>query len=210
MKWLRLKQLLVVSLYLDSKFKRNFDRLVARVKEVGGNTAEANFEAFTNMNPDTVNETYGGVVLSGTEALWTRTADRTRLANFIQFLPKVTAPTLGICGGHQALALAYGGNVVKSKSGLVQGFRTINLEDKDTLLAGLPAKIRVMQSHKEEVKVLPPGFVRTATSSETENEGMKHSERPLYGVQFHPERWNDENTAGKVILENFVRKIAHQ
>ncbi len=205
-----MKQLLVVNLYLQSKYKRNFDRLVARIKEVGVEVAESDFESLTKKNPEAVNQTYSGIVLGGTEALWTRTADRARFVDLIQFLPKITIPTLGICGGHEALALAYGGNVAKVRSGLVQGFRTVSLEDKDTLLAGLPAKIRVMQSHKEEVKVLPPGFVRTATSSDTDNEGMKHNDRPLYGIQFHPERWNEENQAGKIILENFVHKIALQ
>lgn len=205
-----MKQLLVVNLYFESKYKRNFDKLVTRVREVAADTVESDFESLAKMAPENVNQNYSGVILSGTEALWTRTADRARFGDLIQFLPKVTIPVLGICGGHQALALAYGGTVAKGRSGLVQGFRTVSLEDKDTLLAGLPAKIRVMQSYKEEVKSLPPGFVRTATSSDTDNEGMKHNEHPLYGIQFHPERWNEENQAGKIILENFVHKIALQ
>jgi GMP synthase (glutamine-hydrolysing) len=122
-------------------------------------------------------------------------------------LPKIEIPILGICGGHQALAIAYGGNV--SKLGrLIKGYRTVELEDKDGLLAGLPAKIRVMQSHYEEVKVLPPKFVRIAKSNDTDNEGMKHEEKLVYGVQFHPERWNEAHEAGKRILENFIQKIA--
>jgi GMP synthase (glutamine-hydrolysing) len=201
------KQILVVRLYTIAKYRRNFEKLVDRVKETGRDVAVSDLETLPTMNPEVINSSYSGVVLSGTEALYTRTADRTRFADFIQFLPKITAPVLGVCGGHQALALAYGGNVTKASS-LVQGFRTVILEDKDTLLAGLPAKIKVMQSHREQVKQLPPNFVRIATSSETENEGMRHESLPLYGVQFHPEKWNEENPAGKRILENFVQKIA--
>jgi GMP synthase (glutamine-hydrolysing) A subunit len=201
------KQILVVRLYTIAKYRRNFEKLVDRVKEAGGNVALADFETLPTTDSGIVNNSYGGVVLSGTEALYTRTADRARFAGLIQFLPKITVPILGVCGGHQALALAYGGNVTKA-SGFVQGFRTVTLEDKDTLLAGLPAKIKVMQSHRERVKQLPPDFVRIATSAVTENEGMRHEARPLYGVQFHPEKWNEENPAGKRILENFVQKIA--
>jgi GMP synthase (glutamine-hydrolysing) len=201
-----MKQVLVVRLYLAAKYRRNFEKLVDRVKETGGNVALSDFEALPTLDPDAIRSSCRGVVLSGTEALFTRTADRTRFANFIRFLPRITIPILGICGGHQALALAYGGSV--TKSGLVQGYRSVALEDKDTLLAGLPAKIKVMESHREQVKQLPPNFVRTATSAETEIEGMKHQELPLYGVQFHPERWNEENQAGKRILENFMQKIA--
>jgi GMP synthase (glutamine-hydrolysing) A subunit len=202
-----MKQILVVKLYTIAKYRRNFEKLVDRVKEAGGNVALADFETLPTRDPDIVNNSYSGVVLSGTEALYTRTADRARFAGLIQFLPKIMIPILGVCGGHQALALAYGGNVTKASS-LVQGFRTVTLEDKDTLLAGLPAKIKVMQSHRERVKQLPSHFVRIATSAETENEGMRHEARPLYGVQFHPEKWNEENPAGKRILENFVQKIA--
>lgn len=202
-----MQQILAVNLYTTSKYRRNFEKLVERVKEVGGNVAIADFESLPTMDPEAIQDSYSGVVLSGTEALFTRTADRTRFASFLQFLPKINTPILGVCGGHQALALAYGGSVMKT-SGFVQGFRTVTLEDKDTLLAGLPAKIKVMQSHREQVKQLPADFVRIATSNETENEGMRHGERPLYGVQFHPEKWNEENLAGRRILENFVQRIA--
>jgi GMP synthase-like glutamine amidotransferase len=201
------KKLLVVRLYIASKYKRNFEKLVEKVTNAGADVTVSDFERLPSMDAAVLSTSYSGVVLSGTEALYTRTVDRTQFANLIQFLPKITAPVLGICGGHQALALAYGGAVAKMSS-LIQGFRTVSLEDKDTLLASLPAKIKVMQSHREQVKRLPPYFVRIATSADTENEGMKHETRPLYGVQFHPEKWNEENPAGKIILENFVQRIA--
>jgi GMP synthase (glutamine-hydrolysing) A subunit len=200
------KQVLVVNLYVDQKFKRKFRKLVDRIMKVGGSVATSEFESLATLDPVVLNSSYGGVVLSGTEALYTRTADRTRFKPFIEYLPKITVPMLGICGGHQAIALAYAGTVTKSAKA-VQGYRTINLEDKDTLLAGLPAKIRVMESHKEEVKLLPPNFLRIATSSDSRNEGMRHEQHPIYGVQFHPERWNEENLAGKQILENFLQRI---
>jgi GMP synthase-like glutamine amidotransferase len=201
------QQILVVRLYTSTKYRRNFQKLVDKVKEAGGNIATSDFEILPTMDPKAVNSSYSGVVLSGTEALYTRTADRTRLASLIQFLPEIMIPILGVCGGHQALALAYGGTVIKAHDP-VQGFRTVTLEDKDTLLAGLPAKIKVMQTHREQVKQLPPRFVRIATSTDTENEGMRHEERPMYGVQFYPEKWNESNPAGRRILENFVQRIA--
>lgn len=64
------------------------------------------------------------------------------------------------------------------------------------MLAGLPAKIKVMQSHREAVKILPPNFVRIARPADTQNEGMRHEERPVYGIQLHPERRNEDNPAG--------------
>lgn len=200
-----MKQILVVDLYLKQKHKVNFKKLVARIKEVGAEVASVDYQTLANLDPLTAS--YSGVILSGTEALFTRTADRNQFEGLIQCLPKIQIPILGICGGHQALAIAHGGFVAKVGRH-IQGYRTVELEDKDTLLAGLPARIRVMQSHYEEVKQLPPKFVRIARSEDTDIEAIKHEEKPLYGVQFHPERWNQENLAGKKILENFIEKIA--
>jgi len=203
----RLKHILVVNLFLSSKRKVSFNRLVARVKEAGAEISILDHLALPNLGPSQLAKSYDGIILSGTEALFTRTTDRNQFENLFHYLPKIEIPILGICGGHQALAIAYGGEVRKAGH-LVEGYRTVELEDKDTLLAGLPAKIRVMQSHREEVKPLPTNFIRTAKSDDTENEGMKHETKPLYGVQFHPERWNEDNRAGKRILENFIEKIA--
>jgi GMP synthase (glutamine-hydrolysing) len=201
-----MNRILVVNLFLQPKRKSKFNRLVARVKDAGGEVTTADYLGLPDSDTSQISK-YGGIVLSGTEALFTRTADRKQFEGFLQFLPKIDVPILGICGGHQALAIAYGGEVAKSNRHL-DGFRTVELEDKDHLLAGLAAKIRVMQSHYEEVKRLPPGFVRIAKSKDTKIEAMKHEERPLYGVQFHPERWNEDNKAGKQILENFIERVA--
>jgi GMP synthase (glutamine-hydrolysing) len=202
-----LKRILVVNLFLGPKRKMSYNKLVARVRETGGEVSTIDQEKLTSRDPALLIQSYDGVILSGTDALFTRTADRNRFGKLLQYLPRIEIPVLGICGGHQAVALAYGGNVAKL-SHLIKGYRTVELEDKDTLLAGLPAKIRVMQSHYEEVKLLPPKFVRIARSEDTDNEGMKHEEKPVYGVQFHPERWNQDNQAGKRILENFIQRIA--
>jgi GMP synthase (glutamine-hydrolysing) len=201
-----MKRILVVNLFLDPKRKLSFNKLVTRVKTLGAEVSISDHTSLPALDPSQL-LSYDGIILSGTEALFTRTADRKEFGDLFAFLPRIEVPTLGICGGHQALAIAYGGEVAKSGHH-VDGFRTVELEDKDHLLAGLPAKIRVMQSHYEVVKRLPPGFVRIARSKDTKNEAMKHEQKPLYGVQFHPERWNEENLAGKRILENFIEKIA--
>jgi GMP synthase (glutamine-hydrolysing) A subunit len=200
-------RILVVNLFLDPKRKLRFSKLVVRVKEAGGEVSTADQRDLSSSDPSLLRSYCDAIILSGTEALLTRTADRKQYERLFTFLPKVDVPILGICGGHQALAIAYGGEVAKSGRHF-EGYRTVELEDKDHLLAGLTAKIRVMQSHYEEVKRLPPGFVRIARSKDTKIEAMKHEGKPIYGVQFHPERWNEENQAGKRILENFIEKIA--
>lgn len=185
----------------------SFNRLVSRVRDIGAEASVAEHRSLSNQDPSSLAQSFDGIMLSGTEALLTRTNERKQFDDLVQYIPRIDVPLLGICGGHQAIALAYGGNLGKSGR-LIEGFRNVELEDKDTLLAGLPSKIRVMQSHSEEVRTLPPQFIRTARSDDTKNEAMKHETKPIYGVQFHPERWNEDYQAGKRILENFIEKIA--
>jgi len=55
------------------------------------------------------------------------------------------------------------------------------------------------------VKELPSDFVRTATNEVSEIQAMQHASLPLYGVQFHPELFDDEHLHGRIILENFLK-----
>jgi GMP synthase (glutamine-hydrolysing) len=54
------------------------------------------------------------------------------------------------------------------------------------------------------VKELPKGFRRTASNATCAIQAMEHTERPLFGVQFHPELFNEEHPAGKTVLKNFL------
>ena len=122
---------------------------------------------------------------------------------FDRFLAWVRArrgPTLGICGGHQALALAHGAPIAPvhrvpaattSYAGMpkVSGpVRIRLLGDPDPLLAGLPDEITVMASHVDEVKDVPPGFRLLAFGEPCRVQILRADRRPMWGVQFHPER----------------------
>jgi GMP synthase (glutamine-hydrolysing) len=72
------------------------------------------------------------------------------------------------------------------------------------LFKDLPLEITVWHSHCDEVKALPKGFRRTASNPTCAIQAMEHTERPLFGVQFHPELFNEEYPAGQKILENFL------
>jgi GMP synthase (glutamine-hydrolysing) len=141
---------------------------------------------------------------------------------FDRFLGWVRArrgPTLGICGGHQALALAHGAPVgpvfrvpaaTTSYAGMpkVQGETRVRmLGDPDPLLAGLPEEFTVAASHVDEVKEVPPGFRLLAIGDPCHIQVLRADRRPLWGVQFHPERPAGEGAAadyGALILANFA------
>jgi len=55
------------------------------------------------------------------------------------------------------------------------------------------------------VKELPPDFIRTARNDVSEIQAIQHESLPLFGVQFHPELFDEDHPHGRTILENFLK-----
>lgn len=92
-----------------------------------------------------------------------------------------------------------------------RGFYTLELTESgrtDPLFEGIDQNTQVYESHYCEIKTLPSEFELLASTGECRIQAMKHKNRSLYGVQFHPEDYliNPERlTDGKRLLENFFR-----
>src|SRR5687768_13902295 len=69
---------------------------------------------------------------------------------------------------------------------------------------GLPAQLTVWHNHCDEVKELPNGFRATASNENCKIQAMQEKGRRVYGVQFHPELFDDEHPEGRQIVENFL------
>jgi len=118
----------------------------------------------------------------------------------------IKLPLLGICYGHQMVSHVFGAKVGKGKSA-EYGLGEISIESEDVIFKGVPKKIRAWVSHFDEAKGLPDGFVKLARSETCDIEAMRHKERPIFGVQFHPEVWHTEH--GEDILRNFLEISGH-
>jgi GMP synthase (glutamine-hydrolysing) len=114
---------------------------------------------------------------------------------------RIRLPLLGICYGQQMIAHVFGAKVGKGKSA-EYGLGEIIIDDEDLLFKGVGKKFRAWVSHYDEVKELPQGFVRLAHSEACAIEAMRHKERPVFSVQFHPEVWHTEQ--GEDIIRNFL------
>jgi len=111
-------------------------------------------------------------------------------------------PILGVCLGHQSIAAAFGGNVVRAPR-LMHGKTSPILHDSSLLFTNLPSPFTATRYHSLIVEEpLPDCLVRTAWTSEGELMGLQHVAHPTFGVQFHPESILTEH--GHDLLRNFL------
>ncbi len=115
-------------------------------------------------------------------------------------------PLLGVCLGHQAIAAALGGKVVRAQTQMHGKASTITT-DRQGVFHDLPESFSVIRYHSLAIErtSLPPELVITATSEDGEIMGVRHRELPLEGVQFHPESILSEH--GHAMLKNFLERV---
>lgn len=118
-------------------------------------------------------------------------------------------PILGICLGHQCIAQAYGGKVVRADKIFHGKTSKISVKGK-RLFEGIPRKIDVMRYHSlvVENKSLPQSLeIIGDTVEDNVIMALKHKEYDVFGLQFHPE--SIYTPKGKHILSNFVINICN-
>jgi anthranilate synthase/aminodeoxychorismate synthase-like glutamine amidotransferase len=119
----------------------------------------------------------------------------------VRRFPEAGVPTLGVCLGHQSLAQAFGGTVVRHEP--VHGKTTTIEHDGRTVFAGLENPLVVGRYHSLVVdeETLPDCLEPSARGGGVLM-GLRHRELPAEGLQFHPE--SVLTGAGQRILRNFL------
>ena len=113
-------------------------------------------------------------------------------------------PLLGVCLGHQSIASAFGGEIIKAKK-LMHGKTSMVTHDNKHLFKGLPNPFKATRYHSLVLNknTVPGEFEVTATSDDGEIMGIRHKKSFVEGVQFHPE--SILTTSGKDLLDNFLK-----
>ena len=114
-------------------------------------------------------------------------------------------PLLGVCLGHQAMGLVFGGQVVHAKK-LMHGKVSEVSCDGQGIFKGLDSRpFKAMRYHSLalEKESLPDCLVVSATTDDGEIMGIRHKKHALEGIQFHPE--SIMTPVGKRILRNFLK-----
>ena len=152
------------------------------------------------------------IILSGQSHPWEMYTPES-LAGVFSVIKQASQPILGLCGGHQQIALAYGAKVglmerVEPGEGYEgakreRGFLPVT-NTGEGLFKGLPSEIVVWHNHCDEVKEVPDGFRVTASNETCPIQAMQQKGRRLYGIQFHAELFNEDHPEGRKVVENFL------
>ncbi|MCH5336809.1 MAG: anthranilate phosphoribosyltransferase [Campylobacter sp.] len=118
------------------------------------------------------------------------------------FKAKLAIPTLGICLGHQALALCFKSKIKRLKNPAHAKNSQVTLTKENELFKDFPKSFSVMRYHSLEVKDLSEELEPLAYSEDGVLMALKHKSLPYFGVQFHPESYFSEY--GLKIFLNFL------
>jgi GMP synthase (glutamine-hydrolysing) len=114
-------------------------------------------------------------------------------------------PLLGVCYGAQLLAKKMGGKVAKSAHREYGRAKLNQVKGRSDLLTQIDIGSTVWMSHGDTIVELPEVFEQIASTENIPVAAFKWKDRPVYGIQFHPEVTHSEQ--GKLLIENFIIKI---
>ncbi len=114
-------------------------------------------------------------------------------------------PILGVCLGHQCIGYAFGGEIVRAER-IMHGKTSLIYHNQKNLFEGIINPFEATRYHSLIVKAdnLPECFEIIAQTDRKEIMGIKHTDYPIWGVQFHPESILTKE--GKKLLKNFLEK----
>ena len=123
----------------------------------------------------------------------------------IDLIKSSTVPLLGVCLGHQAIGAAFGGNIIKAPE-IFHGKLSKVKHNQENIFKGINSPYSVVRYHSLiiEKDTLPDELEITGVLEENPEiiMSIKHKQRPIYGVQFHPE--SIETKFGMELIRNFL------
>ena len=123
----------------------------------------------------------------------------------IELIKNATVPLLGVCLGHQSIGAAFGGNIIKAPE-IFHGKLSEVEHNNENIFKGIDSPYSVVRYHSLiiEKDSLPNELKITGVLKDNPEiiMAIEHKEKPIYGVQFHPE--SIETNFGMKLIENFL------
>jgi len=182
--------------------------------------APAELLDFAEVSPARIAQSLPAVIIIGGNTTDWGEFDFKEMAGLLEVIRAAPAPILGICAGHQLIGYAH-----YAKWGSLgplqhlevdpdprfaagqrkqRGFHAVHLDARCPLFRGLDATAVLFQSHYWQLVDVPRGFAVRASSPWSAIQAIERMDRPVFGVQFHPERYDVTHPHGAVILRNFI------
>jgi len=191
---------LIIDNYLPNS--PQIENLYNVIKDITVHTVEV--KDYTTIHAGEEFRLYDVIVLSGAQRKLAEPGIFDAYRNEVDFMKSTQKPLLGICFGHQLMAMAFGAEVMNMGK-KIDGYYMVQRIGENEIFEGLEERFLVCESHEEMVVDLPFDFELLGNSPNCPIEVMKHGSLPVFGVQFHPERFDEKHAAGKSILENFFK-----
>ena len=191
---------LIIDNYLPNS--PQIENLYNVIKDITVHTVEV--RDYSTISPGEEFPLHDVIVLSGSQRKLAEAGGIDHYIHEVDFIKNTEKPLLGICFGHQLLAMAFGAEVMDMGE-MLEGFYMVRRISNDEIFEGLEEKFLVCESHREMVVDVPFDFELLANSPNCPIEVIKHEKLPVYGVQFHPERFDDKHPAGKSVLDSFFK-----
>ncbi len=145
-----------------------------------------------------------GVILSGGPRTVTENDIEGVFSENLSTMRTQKIPVLGICFGHQLLAVAHGGELAPGGNP-EYGSTKLRIVNRSSILKGLDPEQMVWMSHSDEVRSLPETMKVLALSKDDRIAAFESNDHLVFGVQFHPEVTHTPN--GTSVLDAFLRDI---
>jgi GMP synthase-like glutamine amidotransferase len=142
------------------------------------------------------------LVIGGNLTDW-EAYDDAELSGILATIRAAPVPILGICAGHQLIGRAHG-----AAWGPLGSLQPGEIDPRCPLFRGLPPRPTFFQFHYWQLDEIPAGFVLRAHSPWSTIQAIERRDRPVFGVQFHPERYEPDYSVGASVLHNFFA-LAH-
>ena len=181
----------------------NYDSFTHIIKHYLNNNNNANVKVFRNDEIkaiDVINKNPQGIIISPGP----KTPDDAGICVELIKLASKKIPVLGICLGHQSIAQAYGGKIIKAKNIMHGKISNIN-HHKKSLFKNMPQNFQATRYHSliVEKETLPKNILITSKSSDDYIMSIEIAKAKAYGLQFHPESYDTE--LGERLINNFIK-----
>ncbi len=182
------------------------ERAIQNIEKSTGQSVEKIDHKEPNLYGRVVDSGADLVILTGSSALLSKPRTRELFQPEMDLVRKAKFPILGICYGHQIIGSAFG-SPMRDLGQMLRGYEIVSVVRNHPLFDGLPSDLVVAESHRQELTKVPDEFQHVAQSITSKVEAMVHQSRPIYGVQFHPERSNENHPHGRIIIQNLLKQI---